>query len=47
MSKFGTKNTLPEYFWAVTLRNYCQIRNQRPGIFLIVKSIKIHTFGTK
>ena len=25
MTKFGTKNTLFEYFWAGNLKNYCHI----------------------
>ena len=44
------KNPLFGYFWTRTLKNYCHIWNQYPGICLIAKfceEIKKAKFGTK
>ena len=37
MPKFGTKNTLFEYFWPGIWVRYCHIWNQQPRIFLTAK----------
>ena len=38
--KFGTKNVLFEYFWAMIYKNYCHTWNQHPRICLIIKFCK-------
>ena len=38
--KFGTKNVLCEYFWAMIYKNYCHTWNQHPRICLIIKFCK-------
>ena len=48
--KYGTKNVLFEYFKAKILKNYCDIWNQFPRVYLIAKSwekTKVPKFRTK
>ena len=42
--KFGTKNTLFEYFLAGILKNICHIWNQRPRVCFAAKFCKIMSY---
>ena len=50
MPKFGTKNNLFWYFWGGIWKQFYDVWNQHPQIFLLAKfteKIKIAKFGAK